>query len=54
MVPSIVAELGEEAAKRFVEFFTANIGNKNTRAAYAQAVASSSLGAKATTLRLST
>jgi site-specific recombinase XerD len=39
MVPSIVAELGEEAAKRFVEFFTANIRNKNTRAAYAQAVA---------------
>src|SRR5437763_627439 len=32
------ASAGEEAAWRFIEFFTANIRNKNTRAAYAQAV----------------
>jgi integrase/recombinase XerD len=38
-VPAIVADLGDNAAKRFLEFFTANIRNKNTRAAYAQAVA---------------
>ena len=29
----------DRAAWRFVEFFTANIRNRNTRAAYAQAVA---------------
>src|SRR5437773_516745 len=29
---------GEEAAWHFIEFFTANIRNKNTRAAYAKAV----------------
>jgi site-specific recombinase XerD len=39
IVPAIVADLGDNAAKRFLEFFTANIRNKNTRAAYAQAVA---------------
>jgi integrase/recombinase XerD len=38
-VPAIIADLGDSAAKRFIEFFTANIRNKNTRAAYAQAVA---------------
>jgi len=38
-VPAIIADLGDNASKRFVEFFTANIRNKNTRAAYAQAVA---------------
>ena len=38
-VPAIIADLGDNAAKRFLEFFTANIRNKNTRAAYAQAVA---------------
>ena len=36
--PAIVAA-GERASTRFVEFFTANIRNKNTRAAYARAVA---------------
>jgi site-specific recombinase XerD len=30
---------GENAAWRFIEFFTANIRNRNTRVAYAQAVA---------------
>lgn len=39
IVPALIAEAGGDATKRFVEFFTANIRNKNTRAAYAQAVA---------------
>jgi hypothetical protein len=38
-VPAIIADAGEGAAERFIEFFTANIRNPNTRAAYAQAVA---------------
>jgi site-specific recombinase XerD len=37
-VPAIVAEAGDDAAKWFLEFFTATIRNRNTRAAYAQAV----------------
>jgi integrase/recombinase XerD len=38
-LPSIVAQAGERAGRRFIEFFTANIRNKNTRLAYARAVA---------------
>jgi site-specific recombinase XerD len=38
VVPALIADAGDQAAKRFVEFFTANIPNPNTRAAYAQAV----------------
>ena len=37
-VPKLIAAEGPEATKRFLEFFTANIRNKNTRMAYAQAV----------------
>lgn len=37
-VPALVASAGEDASRRFVEFFTANIRNKNTRLAYAQAI----------------
>jgi site-specific recombinase XerD len=37
-VPTVIAQAGEDAATRFLEFFTANIRNRNTRAAYAQAV----------------
>ncbi len=37
-VPTIIARLGEPAARRFIEYFTANIRNVNTRAAYARAV----------------
>lgn len=37
-LPGIIARAGETAAWRFVEFFAANIRNKNTRAAYAHAV----------------
>ena len=39
LVPAIIADAGNQAARRFLEFFTANIRNPNTRAAYAQAVA---------------
>jgi site-specific recombinase XerD len=38
VVPAMVADLGEHAALRFIDFFTANIRNPNTRAAYAVAV----------------
>src|SRR3954452_12584209 len=39
VVPALIAAEGDRAARRFFEFFTANIENDNTRAAYAQAVA---------------
>jgi site-specific recombinase XerD len=38
-VPAVIAAAGDRATWRFVEFFTANIRNPNTRAAYARAVA---------------
>src|SRR5215813_11791401 len=34
VVPALVADIGDEAAWRYVEFFTANIRNPNTRRAY--------------------
>ena len=37
-VPAIIANVGPEATKRFFEFFTVPIRNKNTRAAYYQAI----------------
>jgi site-specific recombinase XerD len=37
VVPALVADLGDEAAWRYVEFFTANIRNPHTRRAYARA-----------------
>src|SRR3989304_5212687 len=37
-LPPIIAREGKRAAWRFIEFFTANIRNKNTRAAYARAI----------------
>lgn len=37
-LPAIVAAHGEHAQRRFLEFFTATIRNRNTRAAYARAV----------------
>jgi integrase/recombinase XerD len=37
-LPPIVAREGKAAVKRFLEFFTVTIRNKNTRQAYAQAV----------------
>jgi hypothetical protein len=38
IVPAIVADAGEYAARRFLEFFAATICNKNTRTAYLHAV----------------
>ena len=38
VVPALVADLGEEAIEHFVNFFTAEIKNPNTRAAYGLAV----------------
>src|SRR6202162_398040 len=37
ILPALIAGAGEQAAWRFLEFFTVNIRNKNTRAAYARA-----------------
>jgi integrase/recombinase XerD len=37
-LPALIANAGEHASRRFLEFFTANIRNANTRAAYAEAV----------------
>jgi site-specific recombinase XerD len=39
LVPAIIAARGDAAAWRYVEFFTANIRNPNTRRAYARACA---------------
>ena len=38
IIPAIIAQAGDHAARRFIEFFTATIRNKNTRRAYAKAV----------------
>lgn len=38
VVPALVADAGEQAARRFLEFFAATIRNKNTRMAYYRAV----------------
>ena len=37
-LPRIVTREGERASRRFIEFFTANIRNKNTRMAYMRAL----------------
>jgi len=37
-LPAVIAREGDRASRRFLEFFTANIRNRNTRAAYAHAV----------------
>jgi integrase/recombinase XerD len=39
-LPALIAGAGERAAWRFLEFFTVNIRNKNTRTAYTQAAGS--------------
>jgi hypothetical protein len=36
-VPAVIADAGEHAARRFLEFFAATIRNKNTRMAYYRA-----------------
>src|SRR5260370_25857772 len=37
-LPAAITAQGERAGRRFIEFFTANIRNRNTRMAYARAV----------------
>jgi hypothetical protein len=37
VLPALIAGAGERASWRFVEFFTVNIRNPNTRAAYGRA-----------------
>jgi hypothetical protein len=39
MLPAIIAGAGQGARKRFLDFFTVNIRNPNTRAAYGRAAA---------------
>ena len=48
LVPAMVAAAGERAALRFIDFFTANIRNPNTRAAYGVAVRGFLLGSTST------
>lgn len=36
-LPTLIAQAGDQAARRFIEFFTAHIRNPNTRRAYARA-----------------
>ena len=40
LIPSLIADAGDQAAWRYVDFFTANIRNPNTRRAYTRACAS--------------
>lgn len=37
-LPTLIIDAGEGASRRFIEFFTANIRNKNTRMAYVRAL----------------
>jgi integrase/recombinase XerC len=37
IVPALIADAGDAASWRYVEFFTANIRNPHTRRAYARA-----------------
>src|SRR6266853_5111175 len=37
IVPALIADAGDTAGRRYVEFFTANINNDHTRRAYARA-----------------
>jgi site-specific recombinase XerD len=39
-VPAVIADAGDQAARRFLEFFAATIRNRNTRMAYYRAVRS--------------
>ena len=38
ILPAVIADAGEKAGKRFIEFLTATIRNANTREAYARAI----------------
>jgi hypothetical protein len=37
LLPALIAIAGDQAAWRYIDFFTANIRNPNTRRAYARA-----------------
>jgi site-specific recombinase XerD len=37
VVPALIADMGEQASWRYIDFFTSNIRNPNTRRAYARA-----------------
>jgi integrase/recombinase XerD len=37
-LPTLIVQAGDQASRRFIEFFAANIRNRNTREAYARAV----------------
>src|ERR1700681_4204424 len=39
MIPTLVADAGDQASWRYIDFFTSNIRNPNTRRAYARACA---------------
>ncbi len=39
VVPALIADVGDDASWRYIEFFTANIRNPHTRRAYARACA---------------
>ena len=39
ILPAIIAQAGDHAARRFIEFFTATIRNAHSRRAYGRAVA---------------
>lgn len=45
-LPSIILNAGDDAVKKFLEFFTASIRNKNTRLAYARAIGQFFCGVK--------
>jgi site-specific recombinase XerD len=51
-LPALFTDAGERASFRLIEFFTANIRNRNTRTAYAQAVHRFSAWSEAHALRL--
>ncbi len=38
ILPAVIADAGEKAGRRFIEFFTATVRNKNTREAYARTI----------------
>ena len=40
VVPAMIADAGDRASRRFLDFFAASIGNDNTRMAYYRAVCS--------------
>lgn len=49
VLPTLIIDAGKPTSKRFIEFFTANIRNANTREAYGRAVRDFLPGAMNTT-----